>query len=120
MNFTRSFCTAEFTLEENYPRYPFWRIPVWNHLLGLADYHNRGCLWLQPGILYALCLKKTGKKQMAQTMLASISRKIVEHHGVFEIYEKDGHPVKRFFYRAEFPFAWSAGLYLYASAIISS
>src|SRR3989344_1431968 len=105
----------DFTLEENYPKFPFWRIPLWNHLLGLADYHNRGCLWLQPGIMYALCLYKSGLENEALTILDKISRKIVEQNGVHEIYEKDGKPVKRLFYRSEFPFAWSSGLFLYAA-----
>ena len=121
LNYARKYCLSRrqaglngFTLEENYPRYPFWRIPFWNHLLGMADYHNRGCLWLQPGIIYSLCLNKLGKKQQAQEMMSKISTTIVKFNGVYEIYEKNGRPVKRLFYQSESPFAWSSGLYIYA------
>ncbi len=45
---------------------------------------------------------------------------IVKYNGVYEVYEKDGTPLKRIFYRSEHPFAWSAGLFLYASEILSA
>ena len=79
----------------------------------MADYHN-GILWLQPGILYAIALKKTGKTQEARRVLMRIAHQIVKYQGVFEIYEKSGAPVRRFLYRSEEPFAWSAGLYVWA------
>jgi hypothetical protein len=34
---------------------------------------------------------------------------------VAEVYERDGAPLSRFFYQAEIPFAWNAGLYVYAA-----
>jgi len=114
LNYARKYCFHGFTLEENHPRYPFWRIPFWNHLAGMSDYHNRGCLWLQPGILYSLCLNKLAEKQQAREMISEISKTIVKFNGVYEIYEKNGRPVKRLLYQAEFPFAWSSGLYIYA------
>jgi len=118
LEFAQKNCLNSFTLETNYPKYPFWRIPFWNHLGGMADYSNRGCLWLQPGILYALALHKIGKKLEAQNMLIKISKTIIKHNGVFEIYERDGTPVNRYIYKSEYPFAWSSGLFLYASDII--
>ena len=33
---------------------------------------------------------------------------------VYEVYEESGVPVKRFLYKSEYPFAWSAGMYVYA------
>ncbi len=112
------FCQNHFTLEENYPRYPWYRIPLFHHCIGMGDYHNRGCLWLQPGILFAINLYKVGRKDEAIKFFHTISSKIVEYDGVFEVYEKDGSPVKRSFYQAEQPFAWSAGLYLFAYHIL--
>jgi glycogen debranching enzyme len=107
-------CWNGWALEENYPMYPFWRIPLQNHLSGTADYHNRGCIWLQPVILYAMALAKTGHTREARQVFGKISQKIIEYNGVYEVYEKNGAPVRRLFYRAEQPFAWSAGLFIWA------
>lgn len=113
LRFTGEYCWNGWTLRSNYPRYPWWRIPVQNHLVGLSDYHN-GLLWLQPGILYAVALQKTGAKKEANIVFENISKKIEEYNGVYEVYEKNGKPVRRLFYRAEEPFAWSAGLLIWA------
>ena len=118
INYARKYCLHGFTLEENYPRYPFWRIPFWNYLYGIGDYHNRGCLWLQPGLLYALSLNKLGQHREARNMLLKISKIILKNNGVYEVYEKNGSPVRRWLYRSEYPFAWSAGLYLYALSFL--
>ncbi len=118
--YAASTCWNGWTLEENYPTYPWWRIPITNYLIGMADYHNRGCIWLQPGILYAMALKKAGHARDARNVLEGIAEKIVEYNGVYEVYEQDGAPVKRLLYRAEQPFAWSAGFYLWASEQIMS
>lgn len=114
VSYIKEHCVSEFTVETNDPKYPYWRIPIQNYLVGLSDYHNRGCLWLQPGILYATALAKTGSKDEARARLLTIAEKIVEYNGVYEVYEKNGTPVDRFFYRSEEPYAWSAGLYLWA------
>ncbi len=120
LSYAKCYCWNTFTLETNYPKYPAWRIPIQNYLVGMADYHNRGCLWLQPGILYAVALKKSGRAKEARRVLKKISEKIVEYNGVHEVYEKDGSPARRFFYRAEEPFAWSAALYIWAHSICFS
>lgn len=113
-------CWQMFTMDTNYPYYPAWRIPIWNYFVGMGDYHNRGCLWLQPGILYAVCLNQLGLREKAWKILHSIAGQIVKHNGVHEVYERDGKPVNRFFYRAEYPFAWSAGLFVYAYHLLSA
>lgn len=110
-------CWQGFTLHSNLPAYPFWRIPVQNYLVGIPDYHN-GCLWLQPGILYAVALHKYGRVAEAKKVLGAVAGKIVEYNGVYELYEKNGRPVRRLFYKAEHPFAWSAGLFLWARNVI--
>lgn len=112
--YAKRHCWNGWTLETNYPRYPFWRIPIHNYLVGMGDYHNRGCLWLQQGILYAIALKKVGQKKEAEMVFEKISKKIIEYNGVYEVYEKSGEPVRRVFYQGEHPFAWSSGLYLWA------
>ena len=114
LDFAKKHSFANFTIETNYPRYPFWRTGPFQFLVGMADYHNRGCLWLQPGITYAISLWKVGQKKEAKEFLERIAKHIVKYNGVYEVYEKDGTPVKRLFYQSEHPFAWSAGLFLYA------
>ncbi len=116
LDFAGTHCFAEFTLRENYPSYPFWRIPVQQQAAGMRDYHN-GLLWLQPGILYAIALYKTGRRHQAENFLEKIAQKIVAYNGVYEVYEQTGAPVRRFLYRAEQPFAWSAGLFLWACRV---
>lgn len=114
LSFAKKYCWNGWALEENYPIYPRWRIPVQNYLGRIPDYHNRGVIWLQPAILYAVALAKTGNKRLADEVFHKIADKIVEYNGVYEVYEKNGEPVRRFFYRSEQPFAWSAGLFLWA------
>ena len=118
--YARNKCWNGWALEENYPQYPWWRIPLQNYIAGIPDYHNRGVIWLQPAILYALALYKTGHTDEARLVLGKVAQKIIEYKGVYEIYEKSGQPVSRFFYKAEYPFAWSSGLFLRASKIIGS
>jgi len=110
-------CNVDFTLESSIPRYPWWRVPLYNHLAGIGDYHN-GLRWLQPGIHYALALNTLGHAQSARRMLRTIAKHIIKHNGVYEVYEQTGMPVRRLLYKAEEPFAWSAGLFLYAIARI--
>lgn len=102
-----------FTIQNSNPRYPWWRISLLHIVTGMSDYHN-GQLWLQPGILYATALQIIGKQTEARRVFEKISKKIVEYNGVYEVYEKNGKPVSRLLYQSEHPFAWSAGLYLWA------
>ncbi|MEK9143679.1 MAG: hypothetical protein AAB481_03560 [Patescibacteria group bacterium] len=118
LDVTKRYCLREWTLETNYPAYPFWRIPLMQYISGLTDYHNRGCLWLQPGITYSLALYKCGHKKEARKFFSKIAQQIERHNGVYEVYEKDGTPVNRPLYRSEDPFAWSSGLFLWASHIL--
>lgn len=116
--FAKKYSLNEFTIENNFPKYPFWRIPFYQWIAGMKDYHNRGCLWLQPGILYALCLYNLGHKKEALNFFSKIEEQIIRHGVVHEVYERNGNPVKRTIYTSEGPFAWSAGLFLFAHASI--
>jgi uncharacterized protein (DUF608 family) len=118
LSYAKKHTQASFTMETNYPEYPWWRIPVIQFVSGVKDYHNRGCMWLQPGITYTVALWKSGKKQEARTFIARIAHQIIRHNTVFEVYEKNGNPLRRFLYRSEGPFAWSAGLFLWAASIV--
>lgn len=116
--FAKRHCWNGFTLETNYPSYPWWRIPLTAYVTGLTDYHNRGCLWLQPGILYSVALFHAGHATEGRAILSRIAGKINEYSDVYEVYEKSGRPVHRMLYQSEHAFAWSAGLFLWASHIL--
>ena len=53
-------------------------------------------------------------KKNAKILIKKISDLIEKHNAVYEVYEESGVPVKRFLYKSEYPFAWSAGMYVYA------
>lgn len=105
------------TMENSFPKYPLWRVPLFHIIIGMGDYHN-GLIWLQPGILYALALYTIGKKREARSALTGIEEKIISSGGVHEVYERSGLPVKRLVYRSEQPFAWSSGLFIWVSTIL--
>jgi glycogen debranching enzyme len=107
----------KFTLTNTSRAYPFWRIPFQHHLIGLPDYHN-GIRWLQPGITYAIALYQVGKRMKAKKIFSKIAKKIEQHGDVFEVYEVNGTPLRRWFYTSEHPFAWSAGVFLWAYKMI--
>lgn len=115
LTFAKEHSLNTFTLHNVYPSYPFWRIPLVQSIGGVHQYHNRGILWLQPGITYALALQKIGKHSQAKQFLGQIASHIVSYNNVFEVYELDGSPVDRLLYKSEGPFAWSAGLFLWAT-----
>jgi len=112
-------CVARFAISDNvpsltnHPRYPFRMQSLIDTLFGIGDYHN-GLSWLWLGSLDALAKHRLGLKAEAKTELEKIASLIVLHKGVYEVYTEDGKPVNRLLYHSEHPFAWSAGLFLYA------
>jgi len=80
---------------------------------GIKDYHN-GLSWLWLGCINALAKYKIGMKKEAIAILKKIADIIVKYDQVYEVYEKNGKPVKRLTYRTEYPFAWSSGLFVHA------
>jgi len=98
----------------NFPKYPYKVIFYPFYILGLYDYHNYGMCWLWLGAEDAIVKFKLGEKKEAYDLLEKMSRTIVEHNGVYEVYEKDGKPVNRPFYKSEVPFAWSSSLFIKA------
>lgn len=100
-----------------HPNYPINLISVQIRMLGLKDYHN-GLSWIWLGCINALAKQKLGMKQEAKEILERIAGLIIKYNGVYEIYEKTGKPVRRWIYKAEQPFAWSSGLFVYATKSI--
>jgi glycogen debranching enzyme len=98
----------------NSPAYKWYEIDMTLRLALIPDYHN-GMSWLWIGAAGILAKAIAGKKKNAVFLAEKIADEIIQHNGPYEVYErKSGLPVKRIFYKSEFPFAWAAGLFLYA------
>jgi len=95
------------------PVYPVWQVFPFYFLAGIPDYH-RALIWPWLGTLNAINKFRLGQREAAIADLARIGTWFVEHNAVAEVYERDGLLVNRRFYQAEVPFAWHAGLYVYA------
>jgi hypothetical protein len=95
------------------PVYPLSQVFPFYVLAGIPDYH-RTLLWPWLGTLNAINKFRLGEQSAALGDLARIGAWFVERNTVAEVYEPDGKLLQRRFYRAEVPFAWNAGLYVYA------
>jgi len=96
------------------PVYPISQVFPFYFLAGIPDYH-RTLVWPWLGTLNAINKFRLGDQAAALSDLARIGALFVEHNAVAEVYEPDGRLLQRRFYQAEFPFAWNAGLYIYAA-----
>ncbi len=99
------------------PIYRFWRVFPMYYLAGIGDYH-RTMIWPWLGTLNAVCKARYGDRDGALADLARIGAWFLRHNGVNEVYDQRGNPIARSFYTAEIPFAWNAGLYVYAAHAI--
>lgn len=84
--------------------------------VNLKDYHDRLC-WLWITALGAVAEWKQGNTLFYERIMDHMAAQIFQHQAVHEVYDLNGGhliPVKRLFYRAESPFTWSAGMYLWA------
>jgi len=99
-------------VQQTSDRYFFWRIFLANQISGLKNYHTRFS-WLWLGCLAALAKKQIGQEEQGRKILRRIAKKIVEFGSVYEIYF-NGRPVDLFFYKSEKPWAWAAGLFIFA------
>lgn len=95
------------------PVYPFSQVFPFYFLAGIPDYH-RTLIWPWLGTVNAINKFRLGQQAAAVSDLARIGAWFTEHNAVAEVYEPDGSLVQRRFYQAEVPFAWNAGLYVYA------
>ncbi len=103
---------TETPLRTCHPVYPLSQVFPFYILVGLPDYH-RSLIWPWLGTLNAVNKHRLGH-QDAVTDLARIGEWYLRENAVNEVYDRHGTPVARRFYHAEVPFAWNAGLYVYA------
>jgi glycogen debranching enzyme len=89
--------------------YNLKRISPINIVAGISDYHSN-IRWLWVSCFYAQALAENNHEDVAEMELKEIKEKIEEHGVIYEVYESDGEPINRWFYKAEHPFAWSSGV----------
>ncbi len=98
-----------FGVKTAHPQYKTSLISPINMLAGISDYHT-DIRWLWISCLYTKALNENGFELRAQSELKDIKSNIEKYGEVYEVYESDGSPVNRFFYKSEHPFAWSSGV----------
>ncbi len=96
----------------SYPKYPIYRKMPWNIVRGSKDYHN-GFSWIWVSCLYAISLNKMGNEKEANLVMEKVSDLILKYNDVYEVYFNNK-PVNKTLFKAEVPFAWSAGLFVFA------
>lgn len=96
-----------------FPRYPFWKINPLTFLFGIQNYQN-GNSWSWIEILLAIAKNKNGKSEEARKMLKNISEVILQNGHIHETYFLDGQLFDHLLWKSAVPFAWSAGLFLWA------
>lgn len=96
------------------PRYPFWKINPLTFIFGIQNYQNGNC-WSWIEILLAIAKIKNNKPEDAKEILENISEVILKNGHIHETYFLDGQPFDHLLWKSAVPFAWSAGLFLYAS-----
>lgn len=103
-----------FTLDNNSPKYPFWRIDPLQTALGMGDYQNKSVLWWQPITSYLSALKKLNRQKEIKKIEKGIIKKVLKDGTIYECYERNGKPVERSLYKSEHPFAWASGMVLWS------
>lgn len=100
------------SLPSSHPRHNLWRYSILHYFRGSLYYHG-GFSWLWLGCLNVIVLLKLDMKKKAEELLGKIANKITEYENVYEVYY-NGKPVNKLLFKSEVPFAWSAGLYVFA------
>lgn len=95
-----------------HPRHELWRYSLFNYMRGSVNYHG-GFSWLWLGCLNVIALLKLDMQKDAEELINTLASKIVEHNNVYEVYH-EGKPVNKLLFKSEVPFAWSAGLFVFA------
>lgn len=95
------------------PVYPLSQVFPFYLIAGMPDYH-RTLIWPWLGTVHAINKSRLGGRDAGVADLARIGTWYAQRNAVAEVYTPDGRPVSRRLYQAEVPFAWNAGLYVYA------
>ncbi|MDD5341014.1 MAG: GH116 family glycosyl hydrolase [Patescibacteria group bacterium] len=113
---------GEFNQESDLIKNIDFKYGLWRHspvrIIGLATGYHEKFEWLWLNCILALAKNTIGDKKGALFELNKMAEIIIKHNHVYEIY-KGNVPVKSRFFVSEVPFAWSAGLYIYAETLIN-
>jgi glycogen debranching enzyme len=82
-------------------------------IFGMDDYQD-GMYWIWPGCLDIMARQKAGFKY--RHLMEKMEQKIIEYDNVYEVYELNGKPVNRLFYKSEQNFAWSSSFFIWAAS----
>lgn len=82
--------------------------------IGLHDYHN-GLIWFWVSCIAAVAHSLHGRNAAVMRLMTIMANAIIQYGTVYEVYTKKGAPVRRLFYSSEKGFAWSAGLFVWAT-----
>ena len=93
--------------------YPFYQISPLMYVARIPHYHTH-CSWMWIGAWHAVACQRAGReleaRQITERMLAIVER----DRTVYEVHDRDGRPLARFFYHSEEPLSWNAAMLLYA------
>lgn len=99
-------------LRTNHPGYS-WKQVTWFHILfGMKNYHNK-FIWPWIGTLNSLAKIRFGQIKSGLDDLKIIAEWYIKHNAVYEIYDRNGNPVRKLFYHSEKNFAWNAAMFVY-------
>ena len=98
----------------NHPKHPFWKITPAATVLGIINYQN-GISWSWIESLLVVAAAKAGEIETAKNILENISSIIVGNNHLHETYFLDGRPFDHLLWKSAVPFAWGAGLFLWAA-----
>jgi glycogen debranching enzyme len=98
-----------FGVKTTYPEYKTSLISSVNIFAGISDYHTE-MRWLWVSCLYTKALNEHGFENEANLELAEIKLNINQLGEIYEVYDSNGEPIDRLFYKSEHPFAWSSGV----------
>lgn len=97
----------------NDPLYPWWKISPAAYFVGIRDYQN-GISWSWIEALTMVVLFKYRRIDQGEENLKDFSEVILKNGHVHETYYPDGRPYDHRFWKSAVPFAWGAGLMLWA------
>lgn len=103
----------------NSPKYKKNEVYLPLFLVNMQGYHNNNICWPWIGCLHVIALNKVGKYNESKKILEKISTLISSDNDIYEVYERNGKPVKRFFYKSEKQFAWGAGFFILANKTVN-
>lgn len=93
--------------------YPFYQVSPLMYVARIPHYHTH-CSWMWIGAWHAVACQRAGReleaRQITERMLAIVER----DRTVYEVHDRDGRPLARFFYHSEEPLSWNAAMLLYA------